>query len=336
MTKKLIQALEPRMMLDGAAVATAIDTIDDLANTNKTDLDKKLKENNFKTDQDTKLPFVNRESTNQNIRTKQFVFIDSAVDDIEVLIESFDDNTEVHIIQSEQDGFAEIENILSNESDIDALHIIGHGSVGQIAFGTAVLNSDTIDTYRDTLKTIGLSLTEQGDILFYGCNVAADLNGEIFIKQLADITQADIAASDDITGQGGDWDLEKHVGIVETRNVEVINYNHSLSNDVTAVQNAVEIHGATNLKAGGGNFSGNKNGQQDSSDRWIITQEKADVTTGSTLNFDVGVAVNSWDPDTDGPVNVYMVYLNDEINRRGSSARGIVAVSYTHLTLPTS
>ena len=26
MTKKLIQALEPRMMLDGAAVATAIDT----------------------------------------------------------------------------------------------------------------------------------------------------------------------------------------------------------------------------------------------------------------------------------------------------------------------
>ena len=214
MTKKIIQALEPRMMLDGAAVATAIDTIDDLANANKTDLDKKAKENNFKTDQDTKLPFVNRESTNQNTRTKQFVFIDSAVDDIEVLIESFDNNAEVHVIQSEQDGFAEIENILSNESDIDALHIIGHGSVGQIAFGTAVLNSDTLDTYRDTLKTIGLNLTEQGDILFYGCNVAADLNGEVFIKQLADITQADIAASDDITGQGGDWELEKHIGII--------------------------------------------------------------------------------------------------------------------------
>ena len=31
MTKKLIQALEPRMMLDGAAVAPALDTIDDLA-----------------------------------------------------------------------------------------------------------------------------------------------------------------------------------------------------------------------------------------------------------------------------------------------------------------
>ena len=66
MTKKLIQALEPRMMLDGAAVATAIDSIDDLANVNKTDLDKKLKENNFKTDQDTKLPFINREPASRN------------------------------------------------------------------------------------------------------------------------------------------------------------------------------------------------------------------------------------------------------------------------------
>ena len=125
MTKKLIQALEPRMMLDGAAVATAIDTIDDLANANKTDLDKKTKENNFKTDQDTKLPFVNRESINQNTRTKQFVFIDSAVDDIEVLIESFDDNTEVHIIQSDVDGFKEMQNILADEKNIDGIHVIG-------------------------------------------------------------------------------------------------------------------------------------------------------------------------------------------------------------------
>ena len=43
------------------------------------------------------------------------MFIDSAVDDIEVLIESFDDNTEVHIIQSDVDGFKEMQNILADE-----------------------------------------------------------------------------------------------------------------------------------------------------------------------------------------------------------------------------
>ena len=43
------------------------------------------------------------------------------------------------------------------------------------------------------------------------------------------------------------------------------------------------------IEAGGGNFSDNKNGQQDpSSDRFIISQERADVTGGAgTLNFDV-------------------------------------------------
>ena len=43
MSNKLIQALEPRLMLDGAAVATAIDAVDDLAQFQKTDNDKSSK-----------------------------------------------------------------------------------------------------------------------------------------------------------------------------------------------------------------------------------------------------------------------------------------------------
>ena len=182
MSKKLIQALEPRVMLDGAAVATALDTIDELTQSTKIDEVSENKDNKFKAASDTKLPFVNGIDTSQSAKSRQIVFIDSAVEDIETLINSFDDNAEVHIIQSDQDGFVEIQKILSDESDVDALHIIGHGSVGQIAFGTAVLNSDTLDAYEDTLKAIGLSLSEQGDILFYGCNVATDQNGEVFIN----------------------------------------------------------------------------------------------------------------------------------------------------------
>jgi len=328
MTKKLIQALEPRMMLDGAAVATAIDTIDDLANANKTDLDKKSKENNFKTDQDTKLPFVNRESINQNIRTKQFVFIDSAVDDIEVLIESFDDNTEVHIIQSDVDGFKEMQNILADEKNIDGIHVIGHGSIGQIAFGDAILNSETLNDYKQTLKDIGASLSPDGDILFYGCNIAADESGEILIKQIAEITDADVAASDDVTGKGGDWDLEKHTGIIETKNIDVENYAHSLANGVASTDaDVVEIHSATNYRA---RWSGdNSGGQQDpSSDRFVISQERADVTGGAgTLNFDVSGAKSSHTPSASEPVHVYLLFSNDDTDsnsRRSGSRTGVV------------
>ena len=39
--------------------------------------------------------------------------------------------------------------------DIDAIHIIGHGSAGQIAFGTALLNNVSLENYRTTLTSIG-------------------------------------------------------------------------------------------------------------------------------------------------------------------------------------
>ena len=313
MSKKLIQALEPRVMLDGAAVATAMDTIDELTQSNKIDEGLENKSNKFKAASDTKLPFVNGIDASQNSKSRQIIFIDSAVEDIDTLINSFDDNAEVHVIQSDQDGFVEIQKILSDESDVDALHIIGHGSVGQIAFGTAVLNSDTLDSYENTLKAIGLSLTEQGDILFYGCNVVADQNGEIFINQIADITQADVAASDDVTGKGGDWDLEKHTGIIEAKNIDVVNYEHSLANGVASVDSSVvEIHNATNYRA---RWSGdNSGGQQDpSSDRFILSQERADVDGGAgTLNFDVSGAKSSHTPSTSEPVHVYLLFSNDD------------------------
>ena len=174
MSNKLIQALEPRLMLDGAAVATAIDAVDDLAQFQKPDNDKSSKADHFKVDKDTKLPFVNLDASAQNAKSRQIIFIDSTVEDIETLINSFDKNTEVHVIQSDQDGFVAMQNILSSQENIDAVHVIGHGSVGQIAFGTAVLNNDTLNAYENILQEIGTSLSENGDILFYGCNVAAD------------------------------------------------------------------------------------------------------------------------------------------------------------------
>ncbi len=313
-------------MLDGAAVATAIDAVDDLAQLQKPDNDKSSKVDHFKVDKDTKLPFVNVDASAQNAKSRQIVFIDSTVEDIETLIKSFDNNTEVHVIQSDQDGFVAMQNILSTQENIDAVHIIGHGSLGQIAFGTAVLNSDTLNSYENILQEIGTSLSENGDILFYGCNVAADQSGEILIKQIADITDADVAASDDITGKGGDWDLEKHTGIIETENVSVVSYQYALDNGVTATQNAVEIHNSNmNFMAGGGSYQNNTGGQTDSGGtRYIVTLERGNVTTGSNLVFDYAVASSSHDPDNDGAVNVYMVFLNDYVNRRSLNDRGII------------
>ncbi|MBQ4783340.1 DUF4347 domain-containing protein, partial [Pectobacterium versatile] len=69
------------------------------------------------------------------------------------------------------------------------------------------LDSKTADARAADLATLGAALTESGDLLLYGCEVAQS-SGQSFVSLLAQITGADIAASNDTTGLGGDWDLE--------------------------------------------------------------------------------------------------------------------------------
>ena len=56
---------------------------------------------------------------------------------------------------------------------------------------------------------------KSGDILLYGCNVGGDDSGQSFIDLFAALTSADVAASDDLTGVDGDWELEVEEGEVE-------------------------------------------------------------------------------------------------------------------------
>ncbi|MBF0621207.1 MAG: DUF4347 domain-containing protein [Magnetococcales bacterium] len=46
----------------------------------------------------------------------------------------------------------------------------------------------------------GDALSEDADILFYGCDVAAGDDGTAFVKGLSQLTGADVTASTDTTG----------------------------------------------------------------------------------------------------------------------------------------
>ena len=320
---KLIYPLEARVMLDGAAAIDVIDNVDDILQIKKTQTIDSVKF--IEQTKETSLPFVNVERDQRDQKNKNIVFIDAAVQDYQTLVDAFDTETEVYIIQSNQDGFLVMQNYLAQENNIDAIHIIGHGSAGQIAFGTALLNESTLEEYKSSLSTIGASLTADGDILFYGCNIADGKTGETLINQIATITNADIAASDDITGQGGDWDLEKHTGIIEARNIEVIDYQHSLITGVASNDSSVVVNNASNVNF---NNSGSGGYQDPSSDRFVLVQERADVTSGTgTLNFDVSGTHSSYTPSSDNPIHVYMLFSNDNTDgnsRRSGDRTGVV------------
>ncbi len=134
-------------------------------------------------------------------------------------------------------GIEQITNALANQKDIVSVQILSHGSEGSLKLGTDVLNGNNIENFNTQLKQWGNALTENGDILLYGCDVAAGETGKNFVKRLSELTGADVAASNDLTGnqaQGGDWDLEIATGQIESAvpfNQEAMeDYDYTLAN----------------------------------------------------------------------------------------------------------
>ena len=155
---------------------------------------------------------------------RELVLINENVDDYEKLLADLTEDHperefEVIVLESDRDGISQVSEILAERSDLSAVHFITHGSDGQINLGGTWLNSTTLQQNSDAIAGWGKALSETGDMLFYGCNIAADSDGQALMGDIAGLTDADVAASDDPTGHtslGGDWDLEYQAGGIET------------------------------------------------------------------------------------------------------------------------
>ena len=157
----------------------------------------------------------------------ELVFVNENVADYEQLIadlQGSDDNRviEVVILDSDRNGIDQITEILAERSDLAAVHFISHGTDGQISLGDSWLNSATLQQNSDTVAGWGNALSDTGDILFYGSNIGAGISGQSLLDDIAGLTGADVAGSDDATGHdslGGDWELESQAGRIETATV---------------------------------------------------------------------------------------------------------------------
>ncbi|TDJ43327.1 MAG: DUF4347 domain-containing protein, partial [Gammaproteobacteria bacterium] len=157
-------------------------------------------------------------------QTHELIIIDSSTPDYEVFVNDLiakrgdGRSFEVVILDADRDGIEQITELLAERSDLSAVHIISHGSDGSITLGDSVLDYEGLISNAKTIQGWGDAFTDDGDLLIYGCNLAAGADGRAFINTLGQLTGADVAASVDLTGdaaQGGDWDLEYHHGIIE-------------------------------------------------------------------------------------------------------------------------
>ncbi|MBK6998773.1 MAG: DUF4347 domain-containing protein [Rhodoferax sp.] len=144
----------------------------------------------------------------------EIVFIESNVPGIDVLREGIGVGKEVYVLDASQDGLQQIAALLAGRTGIGALHLISHGSEASVNLGALLLNQSSLADHQSTLQSIGQSLSKDADILLYGCNVGAG-TGQDFLDRLAILTSADLAASNNLSGNasmGGDWTLEISTG----------------------------------------------------------------------------------------------------------------------------
>ncbi|MFS8119190.1 MAG: DUF4347 domain-containing protein, partial [Microcoleus sp.] len=149
------------------------------------------------------------------------VIVDSKIDNYQQLVSGVKAGFEVIAIDPGRSAIVQITEILSQRSNINSIHIVSHGQEAAIQLGSIELNIHNLEAYSSQLQQWGKALRESGNILLYGCNVAAGESGIKFVQKLSEITGANVAASNNLTGSaalGGDWELEIVTGQI---NVEL-------------------------------------------------------------------------------------------------------------------
>ncbi|MBL1178773.1 DUF4347 domain-containing protein, partial [Pantanalinema sp. GBBB05] len=164
------------------------------------------------------------------------VFIDSAVADGQFLATNVTAGSEVHFLDPTQDAIAQITNTLLGREGIASIHIVSHGEAGGLDFGSGQLNLSDLPEFTSQIQSWKTALTDDGDILLYGCDVAKGELGQAFVQILSQLTGADVAASNDLTGSealDGNWNLEFNTGKIESSEAfqfqSKFAYNHTLA-----------------------------------------------------------------------------------------------------------
>ncbi|MBD2508083.1 DUF4347 domain-containing protein [Nostoc muscorum FACHB-395] len=148
--------------------------------------------------------------------SQSLLFVDRSVTNYEQLLAGVTTGTEIHVLDSVQDAVTQITNTLLGRQNIASLHIVCHGEAGGLDFGSSQLNLGNLPEYASQLQSWGKALTNDADILLYGCNVAQGELGQKFVQRISQVIGANVAASNNLTGKDGDWNLEVTIGNIES------------------------------------------------------------------------------------------------------------------------
>jgi parallel beta-helix repeat protein len=165
----------------------------------------------------------------QSSQLTELVVIDSKVAEIDLFLADIaasrvaGRHIEVLQISENDDGIDAVSQAIADLNQqgwqVSAIHIVSHGSDGEFELGKQRINDSVLRHSAARVSAWSLGLTDNADILIYGCNFSSTTAGENFAKNLSAITGADVTGNRSDTGDlalGGDWSLDFTTGAIDT------------------------------------------------------------------------------------------------------------------------
>ncbi|MCB1926311.1 MAG: DUF4347 domain-containing protein, partial [Gammaproteobacteria bacterium] len=267
-----------------------------------------------------------------------------------------DTQLDIVVLGPARSGMTQIGELLAGYDNLDAFHLVSHASDGSISLGEERIDLGTLEAQPSAFATWGEALSADGDILIYGCDLAASESGQLLVDTLAEITGADVAASDDITGnaeQGGDWELEYTRGTIDTTSLvfdQVSNdwqgtlatYTVTTTSDGgagslrEAIINANANAGADTIVLGAGTYTLTLTGQWEDSSATGDLDITSDITiqgtgAGTTIISASGLGDRAFDVKSGATLNLSDLTVADvyESNQQGGAIANAGTVTAT-------
>lgn len=215
------------------------------------------------------------------------VFIDAAVSDVAHLVAGVAPGAEVVVLNAQQDGVAQISQVLAARTNVSSVHIVSFGEPGSLQLGDTILSGENLSAYQSAIAHWSDALSPNADILLYGCNAGDGVQGLAFVQQLSQLTGADVAASTNRTGNaqlGGDWTLEVQTGSIESP----LAFQPKLMHAYQSVFDTVRVNSVTVTEGDLGDITNaafTVNLDRTSSDIVSVVFQTADVTAVSPRDY---------------------------------------------------
>jgi collagen type VII alpha len=140
----------------------------------------------------------------------EFLFVDPSVDDIETILSGLRSGVEAKVLDARTPAARQIALALDGIHDLEAVHVITHGSPGRVNFSAGEWSMATLKDQAEDLAAIGRALAAGGQLRLWSCDSAAGADGAVFIDAFARAAGADVAAATGRIGaavRGGSWGL---------------------------------------------------------------------------------------------------------------------------------